>query len=197
MARKAFTAGEPRVDYEELGELLRRKHPKNPKRHDLDFLDEAYKENDFAELPIIDEGTGKIMAGHGRSTKLDAMFKNGEDPPGRIQVRDGKWFVPVIRGMTFRHPEKHLLASNRGVELGGWDNGLLSKMLAKMGEDNLVGTGFDNSDLVGFMKGERGPQIPDMTASYSVIVECKGEKQQVQLLKRFQSMGLKVRAIVS
>jgi hypothetical protein len=115
----AKNPGTPRVEYEELGALKR--WPKNPKGHSMEFLGEAFKENGFAELPIVDEGTGRMVAGHGRLDKLEAMHKAGESPPERVQVRGGKWFVPVIRGMTFRKPAKHLLASNRGVELGGWE----------------------------------------------------------------------------
>lgn len=196
MKKKAGIAGgTPRVEYVELGAL--KKWPKNAKRHDLDFLGDAFKENGFAELPTIDEGTGKMVAGHGRLEKLEAMKAAGEEAPERIQVKAGKWLVPVIRGMTFRKPGKHVLASNKGVELGGWDNKLLADALGKLGEDDLGGTGFGTEDLVRFIKGEGAPQIPDMVATYSIIVDCKGERQQVQLLKRFQTMGLAVRALVS
>lgn len=138
-----------RIEYVELGTLQR--WPKNPKKHDLAFLDEAFKENGFAEPVLFDEGTKRLVAGHGRLDKLEELFANGAQPPDRIEVRGKKWFVPVVRGVTLRKPEKHVIASNRGVELGGWDNQLLAEMLTTMKED-LIGVGFDDQDVVRFMK---------------------------------------------
>ncbi len=146
--KKPFAYGEPRFEMVELGEI--KKWSGNPKTHDLDFLGEAYATNGFAEFPTIDEGTGKMVAGHGRVEKLEAMKAAGEEPPARVQVREGKWFVPVVRGMIFPDPEKHLLASNRAAEKGGWDNGALAKFLSKMKND-FIGTGFGENDLVRFM----------------------------------------------
>src|SRR5947207_3370035 len=114
--------GKPRFELVELGRL--KKWPKNPKGHDLGFLGEAFAANGMAEFPTIDEGTGRMVAGHGRVKKLEAMLRDGEKPPARVVVRGGKWFVPVIRGMTFADPAKHVVASNRGVELGGWETNL-------------------------------------------------------------------------
>lgn len=194
---KARLVGMPRFELMELGELLKRRWPKNAKRHDMEFLGEVFAENGMAEFPTLDEKTGKVVAGNGRVEKLAAMKAAGEPAPARIVVKKGKWYVPTVRGMSLAKPGKHVLASNRGVELGGWDNGLLADALGKLGEDDLGGTGFGTEDMVRFIKGEGAPQIPDMVATYSIIVECKNERQQTQLLKRFQAMALKVRALVS
>lgn len=194
-ARKPFLAGTPRFVLMALGELMKRRWPKNAKRHDMEFLGEAFAENGMAEFPTIDEGTGKIVAGNGRVEKLAEMKANGEDPPERIQVRGKEWFVPTVRGMRLRKPGKHVLASNKGVELGGWDPTLTKEALREW-EGDLRGTGFDDSDFVSFMKGA-GDVTPDLHATYSIIVECKGERQQTSLLRRFQGMGLTVKAIVT
>lgn len=150
-AKKPFDYGTPRIEFEDLDWLAARPWPKNSKKHDLGALAEFFAENGFAELPIVDEGTGKMVAGHGRVEKLVAMRAAGEPPPERVQVRKGKWFVPVIRGMRFPKPGKHVLASNRGVELGGWDNALLAAALTSIGKDDLVGTGFGADDFATFM----------------------------------------------
>jgi hypothetical protein len=139
-------AGEPRFVLEELSWFKDKKWPKNPKSHDLGFLGEAFKENGLAEFPTFDEGTGRMVAGHGRVKKLEAMHAAGEQPPERVVVRGGKWLVPVIRGMTFAAPGKHLLASNRGVELGGYDIKLLLASIKAQGDD-LGGTGYVADDV--------------------------------------------------
>lgn len=155
---KAFDPGKPRVEYVELGKL--KKWPKNPKGHDLDAIGEFFKANGFAELPIVDEGTGKMVAGHGRAEKLEAMMEAGEPPPERVEAKDGKWFIPVIRGMRFRAPEKHVVASNRGVELGGWTDGL-AEFLAGIGKDDLLGTGYTENNFASFMASASAPdQFP-------------------------------------
>lgn len=195
-AKKPFLAGTPRFVLMDLDDLMKRLWPKNAKKHDMEFLGEAFEENGMAEFPTIDEGTGKIVAGNGRVEKLNTMKDNGEPAPERIVVRGKKWFVPTVRGMRLRKPGKHVLASNKGVELGGWDPGLTKEALSEF-KDDLKGTGFDDGDLVSFMRGAGADTVPDLRATYSIIVECKGERQQTTLLKRFQSMGLQVKAIVT
>ncbi len=193
---KAFLAGTPRFVLMDLDELMRRRWPKNAKKHDMEFLGEAFAENGMAEFPTLDERTGKIVAGNGRVEKLAEMKANGEPAPERVVVRGKKWFVFTVRGMTLRKPGKHVLASNKGVELGGWDPTLTKEALREY-EGDLKGTGFDDSDFVSFMKGGGADTVPDLHATYSIIIECKGERQQTTLLKRFQGMGLTVRAIVT
>ena len=92
-----------------------------------------------------------MVAGHGRVEKLVKMRDAGEPAPPRVKVEDGKWLVPTIRGMTFPKPGKHVLASNRGVERGGWDNALLAAALTSLGKDDLVGTGFGQDDFATFL----------------------------------------------
>jgi len=194
--KKAFLAGTPKFVLMDLDDLYKRRWPKNAKKHDFDFLGEAFEENGMAEFPTLDEGTGKVVAGNGRVEKLYAMKAAGEAAPERIVVRGKKWFVPTVRGMTLRKPGKHVFASNKGVELGGWDP-TLTKEAIKEFEGDLKGTGFDEADFVSFMRGDADPGAPDLRATYSIIVECKGERQQTTLLRKFQGMGLAVKAIVT
>ena len=64
---------------------------------------------------------------------------------------DGEWLIPVIRGTEFESEEEaegYLVADNRSVELGGWDETVLSQVLADFAaHDALEGTGFDGDDL--------------------------------------------------
>jgi hypothetical protein len=162
--------GKPRIELVELGAL--KKWPKNPKSHDLGFLGEAFAANGLAEFPTIDEGTGRMVAGHGRVKKLEVMLRDGEKPPARVVVKGGKWFVPVIRGMTFADPAKHVVASNRGVELGGWETSLAG-FLKDIGIKNLAGTGFTEDNYASFLKGASAPdQFPDVSDNLETEHEC-------------------------
>ncbi|HVZ20427.1 MAG TPA: hypothetical protein VG871_05160, partial [Vicinamibacterales bacterium] len=112
--------------------------------------------------------------------------------------KDGEWFVWTMRGMSFknlRQLKKYVLTQRIG-EIGGYDNAAMGKILAELDGD-LVGTGVREKELVSFLAKVGEPAIPEIKSTYSIVVECKGEKQQVQLLKRFQAMGLKTRAIVT
>lgn len=140
----------------ELGDLWKRRFPGNPKLHALEELGAAFADRGFVEPIILDEKTGQIVAGNGRVEELIALRDSGADAPERIEVRGGKWYVPVVRGVNLKtvdQARKHLLASNRLVERGGYDNKLLVQLLGKIGTtaDDLVGTGFDEKDVVRFM----------------------------------------------
>jgi hypothetical protein len=149
------------VAYYELGALLR--WPGNPKEHDLDALGEALDVNGFVDPLLVDEGTGKMVEGHGRLTKLERLRDSGAPAPERIVVHEGRWYVPVIRGMKLKDPQKHLLAANRIVELGGYDNQALAAILAQYpsAEGALAGTGFYMEDLAKFVALNRLGKNPE------------------------------------
>lgn len=160
-AQPDVTPDKMRIEYMELGVLKR--WPRNPKGHDEEAIGESMRENGFAGALELDEGTGRMVGGHGRLTQLEKMWEAGEPAPERIMVKGGKWYVPVIRGVKFKNEaaaERYLLAANRLVELGGWDNGLLSSMLARYKEeDKLLGTGFDSGDVVRFLALVKGDKV--------------------------------------
>jgi len=140
-----------RIEYMELGVLL--KFPKNPRGHDFVALGEAFKDRGFVTPLLLDETSGLLVEGHGRLEKLEEMRAAGAPPPARIEDRDGKWSVPVVRGVYFENMDqarRHLLGANRIGE-GLWDNRLTADMLGKLGEGNLIGSGFGEKDLVTFL----------------------------------------------
>lgn len=126
-----------------LSELER--WPRNPKEHDIPALKDSLRRFGFIETPVKDERTGKLVAGHGRQEALVSMRDNGESPPNGIRVRkeDGEWLVPVLCGNSFpddRTAEAYIMASNRLVELGGWNEALVQEIVSTPGFDAL-GTG--------------------------------------------------------
>jgi len=154
---------EVRVELMSISDLQRA--PRNPKKHALEDLDRSFARFGFVAPLILNEGTGTIVAGHGRLDALVARWESGDDPPSRIVARDGEWFVPVIRGVSFAsdaEAEAYLLADNRLVELGGWNSEGLAEMLeaqAAESVDRLAGLGWDTSEVAGMLKRYR-PESP-------------------------------------
>lgn len=124
---------------------------RNPKNHSVALLNQSMSRFGVAELPLLDERTGKLVAGHGRLKALREMHEKGEPAPKDVTVVDGEWLVPVQRGWASKDDaaaSAYLLASNKTTELGGWDSKELDALLVELGADQLTGTGFDASDLL-------------------------------------------------
>jgi DNA modification methylase len=151
-----------RLEYRPLRELLM--WPRNPKDHDLGLLRDSFERFGFTEPLIVDERTGRLAAGHGRLKTLQALQAAGAHPPARILVANGDWLVPVIRGIAFRNDTEHeayLVAANRTVIAGGWDDPVLKEVLVAVGASDagLAGVGFDVDDieaLIGQLDKQRG-----------------------------------------
>lgn len=138
-------------------------HPENPKDHDLALLDESFDRFGFTEPVLLDERTGRLIAGHGRLERLRLRRdEGGGAPPGVVVRRDGTWTVPVIRGWSSANDDEaraYLVASNRLVEAGGWHDDLLAPLLDDLrnnAEVGLAGIGYDAS------------QVADLLASLDV-----------------------------
>ena len=101
---------------------------------------------------MMNENTGKLLAGHGRLQTLQTMKQSGEKVPNRIKEKDGEWLVPVLKGISFdddNEAQAYLIADNRLTELGGWNTGELVEELEKLIQAGLEldGIGYDFDDL--------------------------------------------------
>jgi hypothetical protein len=125
----------------------------NPKGHDADAIAASIDRFGYVEPLILDERTGKLVAGHGRLDDLARRADAGETPPEGIEVDDDEtWLLPVFRGWASKtDDEAHALgvALNRLVERGGWQDHDLLSLLADLAqsEGGLVGLGFDETDV--------------------------------------------------
>lgn len=150
-------AAPPRLSlvYEDLDELLKRKHPDNAKEHDLELLEELMGIYGFTNPVGVDDNSGLVAFGHGRLDRLAETRDAGRAPPKNIEVdAKGRWLVPTIHGNRFDDEQalmKYLIADNRATERGGWRNQDLVATLSKIGKDNLRGTGFNQGDFVTFL----------------------------------------------
>ena len=138
-----------RIEYVDLATLIRA--PRNPKGHDLGALHQSLSRFGFVNPILVDDRTGRIVAGHGRLDALQQLKASGGKAPARVHPVNDAWLVPVIRGVDFENDteaESYLIADNRTVELGGWDDAALASLLSDLAaQDALMGTGFDGEDV--------------------------------------------------
>ncbi len=145
------------IKYENLDDIIQA--DTNPKDHDLGVLYQSMKRFGFTNPIIINESTGKLLAGHGRLQTLKMMRDNGEKAPDRIEVELDTgdktieyWHVPVLYGVSIDNlaeAQAYLIADNRLTELGGWKPMDLMENLSEILEEtgNLDGTGYDLDDV--------------------------------------------------
>jgi hypothetical protein len=141
------------IEYVALADLKR--HPRNPKDHDIGAISGSVNRWGFAEPVVIDERTGYLAAGHGRIDTLAQLKAQGGEPPVNVQLADfdGDWLIPVVRGNTFNSDselEAFLVAANRLTILGGWNEPELASLLQDLAAQDtalLEATGYDADDL--------------------------------------------------
>jgi hypothetical protein len=132
--------------------------PRNPKGHDGDGIARSIKHHGLGEVPLRDERTGRLVAGHGRHEQLREMHSSGATPPDGVTVDDdGMWLMPVVAGWSSRSDEDaeaYLIGSNRLTDVGGWDDAELAAVLEDLSGVNLLElTGYDQGDLDDLLAG--------------------------------------------
>ena len=144
--KKTCNDGQLRVDYLPLSSLKPAR--RNPKKHQIDTVLASMGRFGYVAPMILEERTGRLVAGHGRLESLKRAEAKGNKPPDRIRVENGDWLVPVVRGVAFAddtEAEAYLLADNQTTILGGWDDTELKEIIASLeAEDALAGTGFED-----------------------------------------------------
>lgn len=126
--------GEMRIEWIALHEV--RRWPRNPKDHDLPAIQASFARFGWVEPVVLDEGTGQLVAGHGRLEAAHALQQSGAKAPDRTKLGPGgTWLVPVLRGVAFEsenEAEAYLLASNQLVVAGGWHEKELAGQLRRL-----------------------------------------------------------------
>jgi hypothetical protein len=147
---------ETRIEYRVLDDVVEAE--RNPKDHDLGAVITSIRRFGFVNPAVEDSATGRLVAGHGRLAALRAMHEAGEAAPAGIGIDDaGRWHMPIVVGARFvteAEAEAYVVADNRLVELGGWDEPMLAEILGGL---DLDGVGFDADDLER-MAGNLGEQ---------------------------------------
>jgi hypothetical protein len=165
--RATTTAAEPKRRLEPMPLDDIQGDPRNVKGHAEAAIRRSIEHHGLAELPLLDERTGYLAAGHGRLDQLRSMQAAGATPPEGIeQDPDGRWLVPVIRGWSSRSDEDaaaYLVGSNRLTELGGWEDHGLAELLDTLSASNLLElAGYQQDDLDALV-ATLNPTEPDLS----------------------------------
>ena len=162
------TDDQVRIEYVALRELTR--WDRNPKLHYDEGIEKSIQLHGFVNPILLDEGSGKMVAGHGRLDALEKMRDAGADVPDRIVAQDdGDWLVPVLRGVEFKseaEAERYLLADNQlTIAGGGWDDLKLGEILADLSKMDLDidGLGWDDAALDELMEPFNVESVPPPT----------------------------------
>lgn len=161
------------TEYVPLDDLI--PDERNPKNHDGEVLDESIDRFGFTEQVMVDDRTGKLVAGHGRRERLLAARERGEQPPEGVTVDvDGTWKVPVLRGWRSRDDDEamaYLVAANQITVKGGWNVDPLVAILDQLRgqSDGLLGIGYSEGDVdellrqSGKLADRQGAFLDDLT----------------------------------
>ncbi len=185
---------------------------RNPKRHDHATLAASVRRFGFVEPMVRDERTGRLVAGHGRLDELRmARARAPQSPPDGVRIEAGAWLVPVLAGWSSRNDseaEAYLVASNRTVEAGGWDETVLTDLLSDLeplGPDAFEGIGYSLDDALAMLSKRLGeetepddagrPQLDGLR--YRVVIDADDETHQAELIDELSARGLAVRAVVN
>lgn len=172
-----------------VADLRGMKAPYNPRKcspTEFAALRRAIRFFGFVEPLVWNRRSGNIVGGN---TRVDAAAEEGFDE------------LPVMVVDLDDASERQLnLALNR---IGGeWDDAKLREVLAGLesaGAD-LVLTGFDEDELAKLLADEaaEGDQEPELGAlQYRVVVDCRGELEQGDLIARLEKEGWACRALIS
>lgn len=160
-------AGDRQVKYMPLSAVVGA--TRNPKRHAEQEIRASISRFGLAEVPLIDERTGRLVAGHGRIDQLIAMRDAGQDPPDGVLVdKAGEWLTPVLRGWSSRsdaEAEAYLAASNHLTVLGGWDQDGLAELLRDVADADtslLLAAGYTPDDLADMLKLLEPPDLDQL-----------------------------------
>jgi hypothetical protein len=146
---------------------------RNPKAHDRPKIRASIEKFGCTWAGLLDERTGRLVAGHGRLAVLTDMRSAGVHPPDGVAERDGEWLIPIVRGWASRsdaEAEAYLIADNRLSEIGGWDHRELAEVLDQIADDNpdlLQVTGYTSEDLADLLASfDAPPSLEDLADEY-------------------------------
>lgn len=163
--------------------------PGNPRRGDVDAVARSLEQFGQRKPIVARRSDRSVLAGN---HTLQAARSLGWPDIATVWVDDDD-----ATGRAYA------LADNRTAELGGYDDEALAEMIAAVqGADPelLAATGWTGDDLAALtnsqLPDEGDAPIDDSPALWGVIVTCRDEQQQSDLLVRLTAEGHAVRALV-
>lgn len=158
---------------------------KNPRKNDgepVKAVMKSIKRFGFGSPILARRADGEVIAGH---TRLKAAIALGLDK------------VPV-RYLDLDPAEAHLLAlaDNKVAEKSRWDDALVTQILSDYTTEDALDAGFTTKDLEK-LGGAIDPGEPEsMVTVFQIIVSCKDEDQQADLLSELEGKGHECRLLM-
>jgi len=144
------------IEYMPVDDLVYRLDSSNPKEHDLGLLDVLFTAYGYTSPVLLNETTGLLLAGHGRVERMYARWSLWKDSngtaatiPDRVEVKDGQWLIPVIRGLHMESTlaKRYLIADNQATIAGGWNEEQLVRLVLDLPTEQRQETGIDDYDV--------------------------------------------------
>lgn len=166
---------------------------RNARRHSkrqLSELRESLRRFGFTKA-ILARRDGRIIAGHGRHAA--AVAEGYKEIP--VVVAPDSWNDVQCRA--------YALIDNKIALNSGWDAEVLSCEVRELHalDANLIGVGFSETEVANLLS--RSEELAATAAQlgedlkYQIVVECRDEKHQAELLSRFEQENIGCRALIS
>lgn len=133
------------------------------------------------QKPVVIDADNVVRAGNGTLAAAKAL--------------GWKALKCVRSALTASELTAFAIADNRTAELAEWDKEELARLLEEVGE-----VGFDEDDIAELLGKDELPEAKDAddgaAGQFMVIITCKSEREQVELLERLSGEGLECKAVV-
>lgn len=182
---------------------------RNPKHHGDDIPGIARSIVRFGWLDpiVVWKSRGRIVGGHGRA--LAAKLLMDEDA-GRLLANDapGPGMVPVRMVEFSSEAEANAagIALNRYTERNPMDADAVAELIREMEEAgaSLEGVGYSEAEIATLLNPPSDPepenpgdQSGELRETFQVLVTCKGEVAQSELLQELHERGYEVRSLIT
>ena len=186
---------ETKVNYDRLH--LFTFEEQNPKEHNLGEIELSIKRFGFIELPVVNDTTGILVAGHGRISALQGMYQRQEDLPRYIDLEKetNEWLVPTlhVKFETDAEAKAYLIASNTLTMDGGWNEAMLMEMLSEIDAStgSLLGTGFDQQAVMDMLHANDKPMFEEDFGqqTHKVVVPAADIAQAEEIKYALEELG--------
>ncbi|MFA5802976.1 MAG: hypothetical protein WC911_10990 [Thermoleophilia bacterium] len=153
-----------------------RKHPE-PNRL---VVAGSLKEFGQVQVLVVERGTGRVIGGNCTLGECRALGME------EVQVCEVD-----AHGVD---AARLALILNRSAELATWDDEALKALLAEVDTEGLGWNQEELDALLAAIEPPTAPTIQAVQGTYAILVTCKDELQQRQLLERFTEEELECRA---
>lgn len=171
--------------------------PRNARKHtprNIQMIEESLQQVGSARSIVVDEDN-VVLAGNG---VIEAAGNVGMEG---VKVVDatGEEIIAIRRSnLTDDQKMRLALFDNRTSELAMWDEAVIAELAKEIDLSDffyadelaaLLGTATTDG------QDDSSPQLGDL--EYRVVVDCKDEQEQADLLARLEGEGYRVRALMS